>query len=178
MENEVKNAGGASAPDAGQQPVKKVEDSKVAEVLEATSKRIDELEEQNKKLSEERENYRIMGLKAKDKIKALRDQGYDVGEEEKPQFNEDSIIDKVVERLKPIIQPKEEVDSLKTKISELATALKNRSQINNAGSGGGEETEAPKKEFFTPEQIADLKARGLDPKKVEENMKRNKDGKF
>ena len=174
MENEVKNTVGASATDAGQQPVKKVEDSQVADVLEQTAKKMVELEEQNKKLSEERENYRVGLLSAKQKIKGLRDQGYDVGDEEKPQFNEESMIEKIVEKLKPIIKPKED-ESLKTKISELATALKNRSQINNAGiGGGGEASEAAKREFFSPDQIADLKAKGLDPKKVEENMKKYK----
>ena len=170
--DEVKNTAGASAADAGEKPVEKTESEKIAEVLEASALRIKELEVENAKAIEEKENYRKGMLSAKGKLKELKDQGYDVGDE-KPELNEDSIVAKVVEQLKPLVAPKQ--DDLKTKVSELATALRNRSQVNNSASGTSTEGQEVKKEFFTPEQLEDLKSRGLDPKKVEENIRKQKE---
>jgi hypothetical protein len=169
MENEVKNPAGASAADAGKEPVKKVEDALVAEVLDASALKIKELEADKIKLAEERENYRVGMLSAKTKLKTLKDQGYDVGDES-PQLSEDSIVDKVVERLKPILEPKQQVESLNVKISELAAALRNRSQVGGSAAGSNQESVEVKTEYFTPEQLADIKARGLDPEKVKQNI--------
>lgn len=173
--DDVKNTGGASAPDAGTTPVEKIEDVKLAEVLEATSKRIGELESENVKLAEERENYRVGMLSAKDKIKILKDQGYSIDDEEKPQFNVDDVVKKVVEQLKPLITKPAESEDLKTKVSELATAVRNRSQINATGAGKGSEEVEKKNSYFSADQLADLKAKGLDPEKVKQNIQKYKE---
>lgn len=58
--------------------------------------------------------------------------------------------------------------------SELATALKSKMGVSkiNTASGGNQDHEKVSKEFFSPEQLATLKKRGLDPKVVEENFKK------
>lgn len=58
--------------------------------------------------------------------------------------------------------------------SELATALKSKMGVSKiaTAAGGNQDHEKVTKEFFSPEQLASLKKRGLDPKLVEENFKK------
>ena len=49
---------------------------------------------------------------------------------------------------------------------ELKTALQNRSQISNTSSSGSEKPESVP-QFFTAEQLKDLKSRGWNDKKIE-----------
>ena len=169
MTEELKKPVDGSTTEGGEKPLEKTQEVQIAEVLEASSLRIKELEAEKAKEAEEKENYRKGMLSAKQKIKELKDQGYDVGDDPAPQ-NVDDIVKKVVDELRPMFNQKPQ-DDLQTKVSELATALRNRSQINNSGAGGSqEEGKEVKKEYFTPEQLADFKARGLDPEKVKANM--------
>lgn len=50
---------------------------------------------------------------------------------------------------------------------ELAVALTNRSQLSNASMGAHTETPAPKDNFFSQEQLAELKQKGWDDAKIE-----------
>jgi dsDNA-specific endonuclease/ATPase MutS2 len=174
--DEVKNTEGASASDAGTQPVEKTQevDNSMAEVLETIPKILDE----NEKLKKDNENYKTGMLTYKKQLKDLKEQGYDVQiEEDKPVINTDDIVARVVEQLKPIIsKPIEDESSiLKNKVSELALAIKNRSQINSTGAGSNvESAKEPVSKFFSTEQEANLKSRGLDIEKVKANMLRYK----
>ena len=59
------------------------------------------------------------------------------------------------------------------KIKELTLALRNRSQVTStSGQGSNEDKPEVKIEYFSSEQIAALKARGFDDKKLEE-LKKN-----
>ncbi len=55
---------------------------------------------------------------------------------------------------------------LKTQ-KEMAVALKNRQGLQSSGLGVSTEGQEVKDNFFTPEQLASLKARGFDDKKIE-----------
>ncbi len=55
---------------------------------------------------------------------------------------------------------------LKTQ-KEMAVALKNRQGLGSSGLGTSTEGQEVKDNFFTPEQLASLKARGFDDKKIE-----------
>lgn len=56
---------------------------------------------------------------------------------------------------------------------EMKVAIQNRSQVTNASQGGGGTPEPTKDKgdgYFSPEQLAHFKRRGLDPKKVKANI--------
>lgn len=59
--------------------------------------------------------------------------------------------------------------------NELKVAIRNRSQIGNTGQGSNtEESTKQGSTYFTAEQLAHLKKRGLDPEKVKANILRKK----
>lgn len=65
-------------------------------------------------------------------------------------------------------------DALK-KVSELSTALANKQGITTSAGGTSSDNSQPQNQFFSPDQIRDLKARGWDDAKIAkaaEKMKR------
>ena len=120
----------------------------------------------------ERENFKRGMLKAKGKLP----------EEEEVPSNIDEIVQKKVEEA---IYSKQEAElearekALTEKLikenRELKLATQNRSQINTGtGQGASIETTQVKDNYFSDEQLADLKKRGLDPEKVKANIQKYK----
>lgn len=131
-----------------------------------------ELEAEKTRIAVERENYRKGMLKAKGK---LPDDETDILPEDdrvRAIFREEMLN---TQEAKIAEQNSNLVKSLLKKNEEMATALKNRTQMTPSGgnsSGGGA---SPENRFWTPEQEANLKARGLDPEKVKQNIIRNRE---
>jgi hypothetical protein len=131
-----------------------------------------------KKKSVDAENYKKAALNAK---KKLKDVYGDEDEEEKPQTSKEDIMqivrDAIKEAIPTIVQPKTEEDPLleanKT-ISELKIALKNRSQIASSSAGSNldkqDATSNASNGYWSPQQIEDLKKKGLDPDEVYKNI--------
>ena len=167
MEEVKKDGDDASVTDAGVKPVEKNDiDPALMEILD----KIPEILDENAKLKSDNENYKTGMLNYKDELKKLK---RDNGLEDDNKLSSDDIVQRVVEQIKPLITPKPEQSDLAKKVSELTIALKNKSQIQvQTGAGGGsvDETKSAEKEYFSEAQIADLKARGLDPVKVKENI--------
>lgn len=120
------------------------------------------------KVREERENYRKGMLKAKGKAG-------DSGESDDDELSLDEKIDrKVEERLlatqeAKILKEKDELLGKALKENrELRTSLQNRNQISNNSQGGSNETKIEVgNQFFSDAQIAELKSKGWDDKKIE-----------
>jgi hypothetical protein len=175
MENEVKTEEQAStSTDAAKASENNGFDPAIVEILE----KIPEILSENEKLKSDNENYKTGMLSYKNQLKKLKDDGYDI-EDEDEKVSVENIAAKVLEQIKPLIQPQQAVQSdLAKQVSELAIALKNKSQVtvSTAAGGGNVETgEQPKREFFSEQQLSDLKKRGLDPEKVKENILRYKE---
>jgi hypothetical protein len=123
------------------------------------------------KLAEEKENYRKGLLKAKGKL-PVDDYSVDNVDE-----TEDEKINRIVDQR--LLQTKEsqlkaEKDLALTNIikrnKELEIALKNRQQISAISTGSNSEkvqSDIKTDNFFSPEQIQALKAKGYDDKKIE-----------
>lgn len=127
---------------------------------------------ENAKIREERENYRKGMLKAKGKLKQ------DPDDED---VDEESLIERKVREV--LLAEKESlaekkhnefIKSLIEKNKEMALALQNKANMPNASAGSGQVDKSVADPFFTPEQLADLKKKGLDPEKVKANMLRTK----
>lgn len=183
----------ASNPNpAANEPAVKKEDAQpdVAEVAtqllanqEELLTRLEQSEARAAKAEEERDNYKQGMLGAKSKIKKLKKDGYDIDDDDEQDLDgiEDRIINKIVPVIqtqianaipKPAQQGESEIDKLRRTNQELALALKNRAQPAAAGASAGNSQEAPEpaKDFWTPEQLAALKARGLDPEEVKKRV--------
>jgi hypothetical protein len=141
------------------------EASQENEILKTLQAKDDEIA----RLARERDNYRKGMLKAKGKKNPYDD-------DDEPDMDE--IIDRKVEEK---ILAKEEdkvraerdqmVQKLAIENAELRKAVTNRAQVKgSAGEGANSEELEVKKEFFSKEQLEDLKAKGLDPEKVKENL--------
>lgn len=123
--------------------------------------------EENARLAGERDNYKRIGLKIK--------KG-----EEPEQLTEEEIDKRAEARAQEIIQQKQREETQR-KLQEIAQkamkenrelklALKNRSQIATTPSGAASDSGTKLNEtFFSPDQIAYLKKKGIDPAKVKEN---------
>jgi hypothetical protein len=146
-----------------QQEVKKEEsgasaDQKVVDFAAELAKKDAELA----KLATEKENYRLGMLKAKGKIQ--NDEVVD--EVDKPDL--DSLISEKVqaalysEKERQLQAEKDALlqDALK-KVKELSTALSNKQGISTAASGTSSDSAVTTTQYFSNEQIAELKARGL-----------------
>lgn len=153
-----------------------------AQVLESQEQVLTQLEQTQAELAKvtgERDNYKTGLLGAKSRLKKLKKDGYiddDDDDEQDLEGIEDRIINKIVPVIqtqianaipKPASQSESEIEKLRKTNSELALALKNRTQL-PASPAGGNSQESPEvnKEFWTPEQKAELEKRGLDPEEV------------
>lgn len=114
------------------------------------------------KVAAERENYKKVALSKKGKDD-------DETEEEK--------IARIVEHKlqtsteAKLLQEKDELArAAMKKVKELTVALQSRSQVGaSAASGGGQSSTEVKTDFWTAEQLAYFKKRGIDPEKAKEN---------
>lgn len=64
------------------------------------------------------------------------------------------------------------VEKIAKENSELRLALKNRAPQIQTGSGSNQEKAEVNTGFWTPDQIAEMQKRGIDPNKVTENLKK------
>ena len=130
------------------------------------------------KLSSDNENYK-KGIKKWQRL-AKEEDSY---VEQSPLENEElqSLIDQKVKeaisasQLAEAVKERDEfISKMAKENSELKVALKNRP---GSPTGSGTNTEKPevKTEFFTKEQLDELKARGVDPQKVIENYRKIKE---
>lgn len=118
----------------------------------------------------ERENYKRGMLKAKGKLP--EDDEEDADEKMRRIVREEMLATKEA-------QLQKEKDAITSKalkeLAEARIALRNRSgSIPTGGSSSQIENEKKEEDFskvFSAQQLADLKAKGLDPKKVAENLK-------
>lgn len=127
--------------------------------------------EDNDKLRKDRDNYKRIGLAKK------RGEYVD----EPVELDEDEVERRAEEKAQEIVARKkaEENESKQREIAlkalkenrELKIALKNRSGVvtTPTGSGTGGDSGKPTNNFWTVEQLAYFKKRGLDPEKVKEN---------
>lgn len=127
------------------------------------------------KVRTEKENYRKGLLKAKGKMPEDRQE--DDGEPEDQEAMTRRIVGEALLSTKEA-QLQAERDAALTAVlrrnKELETALKNRGQINSASAEGSnqEKPEGKKDSYFSNDQIAALKAKGYDDKKIE-TLKKN-----
>lgn len=116
------------------------------------------------KVAAERENYKKGMLKAK-------------GKSDDDDESDDEKIERIVnEKLQGstearLLQEKDDIAKRALQENkELKVALKNRAQIgSSATQGGGQSTTDVKTDFWTSEQLAFFKKRGVDPEKAKEN---------
>lgn len=133
--------------------------------------KLKELEADNLKLSTERENYRIGMLKAKGKMPAE-----EVEENKLPNELEDFISQKVEAIL--FDSKKAELDRQKEELfqkalkenEELRRAVNNPTPTPVGGGSNQDKVELSDNFGFTPEYLAEIKKRGLDPAVVRKNM--------
>ena len=127
------------------------------------------------KLTKERDDFSKGMNLWRERAKANREAGIPMNEAEIEELAEkkaqEAILNSDLARLN------REKDDLVTKTlkenAELRNALKNRPGPSAAQGGSGDKPDV-KPEFFTKEQLDDLKARGIDPNKVIDNLKKEK----
>lgn len=121
----------------------------------------------------ERDNYKRGLLKAKGKSEEIDDI-----DEDKIQSIIDARIKEALESSKNEELEKREAELIEKLIKEnkeLKLAQANRSQVSSSGQGGGYSEQKPTEDkFFSAEQLAELKKRGVDPEKVKENILKNR----
>lgn len=128
--------------------------------------------EENKRLASDRDNYRKGMLSAKSKLKTM------------PEPEEGEEADEIDRRIQAALEAREESQKLKRQEEiarnlikqnrELKVALQNRAQVSSAPSGASDKSSFVKEKYFTDEQLAYFKKRGLDPEKVRTNLEKNK----
>ncbi len=125
------------------------------------------LEAEKTQIEAEKDNYRRGMLKAKGKVEDDDTQLEDEDERVRRIIREEnarSNSTRIAEEQKQIVQ------TLLAKNKELAHALKNKPGT-GSGSGAGESVDTEVKDnFFSVEQLAEIKAKGLDPAKVKANF--------
>ena len=141
------------------------EASQENEILNALQAKDEEIA----RLARERDNYRKGMLKAKGKQKDYYDDDEPDLEEKIDRIVAEKILSKEEDKVRA--ERDQMVQRLAIENAELRKAVANRTQVNVA-TGTGSSAEAPevKNEFFSQEQLEDLKAKGLDPEKVKENL--------
>jgi len=132
--------------------------------------------EKLKKVESDRDNYKEGMLAKERKLKELKDQGYEIGDQEERLTLAD--VNRLVEEKLSQVKKEEtssEVGSLYKQVSELKTALVNRQGLPTTPTGNGTETQEPKAARWVdePATAERLKSQGLDPNKVYENWKAN-----
>lgn len=115
------------------------------------------------KVAAERENYKRVALSKK-------------GKSDDDESEDEKISRIVAQQLQESTEARllREKDEIAKKAiqenKELKVALKNRAQVGaSAASGGGQSSTDVKTEFWTAEQLAYFKKRGVDPEKAKEN---------
>ncbi len=140
-----------------------------AEVIEPTA--LEKLEETNRKLIEDRDNYKAVALKRLGKLPG--DAEFLGGELSVAEQVKLILLDKEIDANEKAKD--EETKRLQKEVSELRLALKNRPGASLGGDGGS--IVEVKDNVFTPEQLEALKRKALalkaDPVKFIENAKRN-----
>lgn len=136
--------------------------------------RLKTLEEENTRLQQEKENYRRGLLAAKGKNKEDEFNPY---VDPTPQPDIEELVKRTVQeqlmasREAQIAREKESLlqEALRRE-AELRRALQNRPAEPIAPGSNSEQPAPAKDNFFTPEQIAHIKSKGLDPEVVKRNM--------
>ena len=129
------------------------------------------------KKSKDAENYQKGMLKYKSKLK---ENGIEDVEESKPGLSEERVVELMKTTLQEILptinKPAPENDPLEIankKISEMKLVMANSRNKGGAPSGAGSNLDKPEVKtdgYWSPEQLADLKAKGLNPDVVRKNM--------
>jgi len=138
--------------------------------------KLKEAEARIAKLTEERDNYRTGNNKWRKIAKEREDSTY-VGEDSEA-LDEDKVKAIVQETLmssqiaQAIAEKETLIKQMAKELSEAKIALKNKPSNLNTASGSNQEKSEVKIEFFTKEQLEDLKTKGIDPNKVIENLRR------
>lgn len=128
---------------------------------------------ENERINSEKENYKRGILKAKGKLP----------EEEELDESEDERIDRKVREqilsIREIETKQKEQEVIKKLIrqnKELKLTAQNRAQVSSASSGSsGEGKPESKQEYFTSEQLAYFKKRGINPETVKANLNKYKE---
>lgn len=170
MENPIAGQEPVKKPDAGQTPVETTPVSLTPEQAEAMAKALEEATALAAKKSEEAENYKRGMLKAKGK---LVEQGIEDEDDDKPQvLTADEVARIAQAEIAKVVQPKaeDEVEKLRTTNSELINALRNRPPAPTSVGANADKPEPKTHPYWSEAQLADLKARGLDPDVVYKNM--------
>ena len=125
------------------------------------------------KVRAERDNYKRGMLKAKGKVTTD-----DTSEDE---LSLDERIErKVQEKLlesqeaKLVEAQTKIIKDASTKVKELTLALKNRAQITTASTSSDTSEAIPGDNFWSKDQLAEFKRRGVDPEKVKQNILKEK----
>lgn len=164
---------------AGEAPVEKpqgvetiVPVAPLEQELAEMQSRYEALEAEKVRLEAEKNNYRKGMLKAKGKA----DDDYAEPEEDDERIRRimrEELLNSDAARVQT--QQQELIKSLLNKNKEMATALRNKAQMTPSGGSSADDGKPSKDNFWSPEQLADLKARGLDPEKVKANMLKNRE---
>jgi hypothetical protein len=131
------------------------------------------------KLQSDLENYRKGMLKYKGMVR----------EQEEPTsnfetFSQDEIDNRIEEKVKEVLlssqiaqaveEKNELIKKMARELSETKIALKNKPTSTSTASGTNQDKPEVRVDYFTPEQLAELKKKGVDPNKVLENMRKGK----
>ena len=122
------------------------------------------------KAKEDRDNYRKGLLKAKGK--AVKED-HDVEEPDLDTLVKQKVAEALEQEKEVLAEKKYDaaIDALLQKNKVLALALQNKANMPNASAGSGHGSkDEPIDTFFTADQLADLKKKGLDPEKVKANL--------
>lgn len=163
---------------AGAEPVEKPQgvETPVAEAPKLQEPNYEELlaekEAELQKAQEERDNYRRGMLKAKGKV-----QEETFSEEESDEDKMRRIAREEALSIREQMIQREKDDLIKKALkenSELKIALKNKAQLTPASGASADSSPDVKDTYWSPEQIASLKAMGVDPEKVKGNVQKYK----
>lgn len=166
----------AGTPDPVKTPDKGVKNTQPAPIeieLAALQTKFDDLAAEKERIEAEKENYRKGMLKAKGKIE----------DNPEPLEDEDERVRRIIREeqsrsdlARINAEQKKLIDDLTRKAKELSISVANRGTMPPAGgTSAAENVVTPKDDFWSPEQIAALKAKGLDPQKVKENYLKRKE---
>lgn len=141
------------------------------------------LQAEKEKIEAEKENYRKGLLKAKGYLpNEYPDTGEvpaDIEEVVKKVISETLLDEKSRSTSEQERKLTEQLIAENKRLNELNLSLSNRSQVSSVGSSsGGEKLEVKSSGFWTKEQEAELKKKGLDPEKVRTNFQKIRDGKI
>lgn len=134
----------------------------------AEVQRLKEVEAELAKTREERDNYRTGLLAAKGRTPQAEEP-----EETVAEFIERKVEEKILGIKEAGLQQEKDqaIKQLMKENEEYRIALGNRQQVATPTGGAGSDTKsAPEPSFWSPQQLAELQRRGLDPNKVRDNF--------